>query len=213
VQTLIPLDNQHAIKLTTARLLRTSGQSWDGKGVGPDIVVEAAPQTAAKEEGDRDLAAALYLLRQKGTAAPRSSPEPAPVSANASVQNHDYDRMIAVYTKSIENNPAQASAYQARAAAYSQKKDFDRAAADYTKAIELDPELASAFIGRGLTYYARNDYDRAIADYSKAIELDPKQDSAYLARANAYFAKGNINDASADFERASPAGLGMTKTQ
>jgi carboxyl-terminal processing protease len=211
VQTLIPLDSQHAIKLTTAKLLRASGQSWDGKGVRPDIVVEAAPQTAVKEEGDRDLAAALYVLRQNEAAAPRTAPLSA--DAGTGIQNQDYDRMIAAYTKSIENNPAQASAYQARGAAYYRKKDFDRAAADYNKAIALDPQLASAYIGRGSAYYAKNDYDRAIADYSKAIELDPKQDSAYLARANAYFAKGNIDEASADFGRANSAGHGVSKTQ
>ena len=65
LQTLIPLDSQRAIRLTTARMLRANGQSWDGKGVEPDVIVEAAPEAAAKGQPDPDLAAALDILRRK----------------------------------------------------------------------------------------------------------------------------------------------------
>jgi carboxyl-terminal processing protease len=65
VQTLIPLDGGGAIKLTTHRLLRANGQSWDGKGVEPDAVVDAASVPPAKGHPDPDLAAALDILSRQ----------------------------------------------------------------------------------------------------------------------------------------------------
>ena len=65
VQTVIPLDSQHAIKLTTAKMLRANGPSWDGKGIEPDVIVPAPAEPAAKEQPDPGLAAALDILRRK----------------------------------------------------------------------------------------------------------------------------------------------------
>ena len=42
VQTILPLGNGTAIKLTTARYFTPSGQSIQAKGITPDIVVEDA---------------------------------------------------------------------------------------------------------------------------------------------------------------------------
>lgn len=64
LQTLFPLDGEGAIKLTTHRLLRANGQSWEGKGVEPDVVVDAAAELPAKGQYDPDLAAALDILRK-----------------------------------------------------------------------------------------------------------------------------------------------------
>ncbi|WP_049779305.1 S41 family peptidase [Rhodomicrobium vannielii] len=65
VQTLFRLDDERAIRLTTHRLLRANGQSWDGKGVEPDVVVDAAAELPAKGQYDPDLAAALDILRKQ----------------------------------------------------------------------------------------------------------------------------------------------------
>ena len=43
VQTILPLNNSSAIKLTTARYYTPSGRSIQAKGIEPDIVVEEAP--------------------------------------------------------------------------------------------------------------------------------------------------------------------------
>ncbi|WP_164729932.1 S41 family peptidase [Rhodomicrobium lacus] len=65
VQTLFRLDDERAIRLTTHRLLRANGQSLDGKGVEPDVVVDAASELPAKGQYDPDLAAALDILRKQ----------------------------------------------------------------------------------------------------------------------------------------------------
>lgn len=51
VQTVVPLGNNTAIKLTTARYYTPSGRSIQAKGIEPDIVLEDLKFTATKEKG------------------------------------------------------------------------------------------------------------------------------------------------------------------
>jgi carboxyl-terminal processing protease len=48
VQTVLPLSNNAAIKLTTARYFTPSGRSIQAKGITPDIVVEEPPTATAR---------------------------------------------------------------------------------------------------------------------------------------------------------------------
>jgi carboxyl-terminal processing protease len=83
VQTILPLGNNTAIKLTTARYYTPNGRSIQAKGITPDIIVED-PATAAKEAENRvreaDLARHLLNDRQKEepTQAIPAKPAPAP---------------------------------------------------------------------------------------------------------------------------------------
>src|SRR6185437_1684069 len=53
VQTILPLPNNQAVKLTTARYYTPSGRSIQAKGISPDIVVEdAADQKVLLREAD-----------------------------------------------------------------------------------------------------------------------------------------------------------------
>jgi carboxyl-terminal processing protease len=62
VQTVMPLSDGHAIKLTTSRYFTPSGASIHERGIKPDVVIEDA-----KDGDDRALHAALDLLRNPGT--------------------------------------------------------------------------------------------------------------------------------------------------
>ena len=53
VQTILPLGNGTAIKLTTARYFTPSGRSIQAKGITPDIVVEEATIKETEEQGVR----------------------------------------------------------------------------------------------------------------------------------------------------------------
>jgi len=48
VQTIIPLKDGSGLKLTTARYYTPKGRSIQAKGISPDIVIEAEPETIAK---------------------------------------------------------------------------------------------------------------------------------------------------------------------
>jgi carboxyl-terminal processing protease len=55
VQTILPLANGTAIKLTTARYYTPNGRSIQAKGITPDIVVEEATVTSPGESGKMDV--------------------------------------------------------------------------------------------------------------------------------------------------------------
>lgn len=62
VQSVIPLDEQTAMKLTTARYLSPSGRVIDGVGIEPDVVVEY--QTAGSKSSDEQIEKALELFKE-----------------------------------------------------------------------------------------------------------------------------------------------------
>jgi len=87
VQTIMPLGNATAIKLTTARYYTPSGRSIQAKGITPDIIVEepgANPQARLREvdlerhlENDREAEAAKNSTRARAApAAPTELPKP-----------------------------------------------------------------------------------------------------------------------------------------
>jgi carboxyl-terminal processing protease len=66
VQTVMPLSDGHAIKLTTSRYFTPSGTSIHKRGITPDVIVEDKDKDK-KEGDDRALQVALDLLRDPGT--------------------------------------------------------------------------------------------------------------------------------------------------
>ena len=66
VQTIMPLGNNTAIKLTTARYYTPSGRSIQAKGITPDIIVEEPGQSAEARLREADLERHLSNDRDKG---------------------------------------------------------------------------------------------------------------------------------------------------
>ncbi len=82
VQTILPLGNGTAIKLTTARYFTPNGRSIQAKGITPDIVVEEATVTegeAAIRVRESDLQ--RHLTNPDGSAIENKQPAPQPQSA------------------------------------------------------------------------------------------------------------------------------------
>jgi len=82
VQTILPLGNGTAIKLTTARYYTPNGRSIQAKGITPDIVVEEATVTegeAALKVRESDLQ--RHLTNPDGNAIENKQPAPQPQSA------------------------------------------------------------------------------------------------------------------------------------
>ena len=81
VQTILPLSNNTAIKLTTARYYTPSGRSIQAKGVTPDILVDepGAPKDRVREADlQRHLAGGEEKAGAKPSEKPAAMPEPAP---------------------------------------------------------------------------------------------------------------------------------------
>jgi tetratricopeptide (TPR) repeat protein len=87
----------------------------------------------------------------------------------------DLDGAIADFTKALEHNPRDASAYMNRGTARSARGDQDGAIADTTKALEHNPRDADAYYNRGLARGNKGDRDEAIKDLQKAADLNQQQ--------------------------------------
>ena len=83
VQTILPLGNGTAIKLTTARYYTPSGNSIQAKGITPDIVAEEATVTESEKQaalGIREADLERHLINDKDST---SKPDAAPVTLQA----------------------------------------------------------------------------------------------------------------------------------
>jgi tetratricopeptide (TPR) repeat protein len=114
----------------------------------------------------------------------------------------DDEAAIAAYTRAIELDPEDATAFNNRGNAYYDSGDYARAIADYDRAIDIDPQHEKAYYNRGNAYRDKGDYDVAIADYTQAIDIDPQYEKAYNNRGIAYSDKGDYDAAIADYTQA-----------
>lgn len=109
---------------------------------------------------------------------------------------------IADYTKSIEENPDNASAYYWRGLAFSALGEFDQALSDYDSAIFRDPLDASGYLHRGNLLSHLSRHDEAIAAFDKALQLRPADADALAGRGVAYASKNDRASAERDFAAA-----------
>lgn len=86
----------------------------------------------------------------------------------------NWDKAIALLTKSIQDNPGFAMAYQHRAIAYSKKGQYDKSIQDLKKVVELNPNLPDAWGIMGLVYEIMKDYPSAVHAYKEAIAREKK---------------------------------------
>ena len=86
VQTIMPLGNNTAIKLTTARYYTPSGRSIQAKGITPDVIVEEPGATLAARVREADLQRHLDNGQDSRTRkpAPQAKPAPTPQAAATS---------------------------------------------------------------------------------------------------------------------------------
>lgn len=83
VQTVLPLQHDRALKLTTARYYTPAGRSIQAEGIVPDIRVENAKLTARDERGMREADLPGHLANGNGKAAggkPAEEAKPAPLA-------------------------------------------------------------------------------------------------------------------------------------
>ncbi|MGO9246136.1 MAG: tetratricopeptide repeat protein [Verrucomicrobiia bacterium] len=112
------------------------------------------------------------------------------------------DAAIVEFSKAIQRNPYDSTAYYGRSVAYEHKRDYDNAIADCNEAIRLNPKYMLAYDCRGVAYYHKGNWDKAIADYTEAIRLQPDYVDAYYNRGCAYHRRGDDEKSIADLNEA-----------
>ncbi len=85
-----------------------------------------------------------------------------------------WDRAIALFTKSIQDNPKFYVAFHNRAIAYSKKGLYDKSIADLTKAIQLNPDYPDAYGLMGILYEIKKDYPSALRVYEQALAREKR---------------------------------------
>jgi carboxyl-terminal processing protease len=86
VQTILPLDDSSALRLTTARYFTPKGRSIQATGIVPDIIVEAAPPQEAKVDEKR-----RPSLREENLPGHLQNPQQTP---NAQPESVDKEKQI-----------------------------------------------------------------------------------------------------------------------
>jgi tetratricopeptide (TPR) repeat protein len=163
----------------------------------PEVEDELIEQGAGK--------ALVEVLRKETEKIKRSSAYYRSLGDDLSFKRN-FTEAIANYTKSIEIDPQDATAYNNRGRAFDQLNRQDEAFADFTRVIEIDPSNRNGYHNRGVIYYKRSEYQKAVEDFTRAIEIDPNFREAYLNRANAYQMLAQRNLAEADRQKARELG-------
>lgn len=129
---------------------------------------------------------------------------------------------IAYYQRSIELDPAFASAYVGLADSYyllydynydPSKENVDRAKSNLNRALELDPNSEEAYVTLGLIYGTYEwDWEKAGRSFDAAIHIRPDSADAYHRRAMMYLKQREFEMAESDMRRAvelEPTSLGI----
>ena len=122
---------------------------------------------------------------------------------NRRQESGDYDGALSDFTRIIEINPRNASAYINRGNAKASLGDYQGAVLDHNKAIEINPRDDTSYYNRG-TVKARflQDYYGAISDFSKAIEINPSDTSSFKNRGSSKQRIGDLKGACVDWRKA-----------
>lgn len=109
-------------------------------------------------------------------------------------------KMIEYFTKSIELEDFNATAYYCRGYVYLLIEQYNNAIADFDSSIEIEPDPASYFY-RGNAYADLEQYELAIVDYTNVIENSPQISDAYYSRSISYWYLDKYESALLDCEK------------
>jgi WD40 repeat protein/Tfp pilus assembly protein PilF len=104
---------------------------------------------------------------------------------------HQSDKVIADYSRAIEQAKDRPDLWSARAAAYIELRQWDKAAADYHKAIELNANDPDLLAKRGRMYAELGQWDKAGADFTRAITLGHEDATVFRDQALARLGGGD----------------------
>jgi tetratricopeptide (TPR) repeat protein len=102
----------------------------------------------------------------------------------------DYEHAIENYSRAINLDDRNSTAYNNRAAAYIKMREYESAVQDFGKAIRLEPNDADLYSNRGAVHHTIGQYENAITNYGEAIRLKPSEANFYAFRALSYAALG-----------------------
>ena len=118
----------------------------------------------------------------------------------------DYCGALIEFSRAIEVEPNNASAFHYRGVAKSRFGDFEASIIDYNEAIELDSSRSEFFGSRGIAKARSGDLPGAILDFDCALEMNPNDGVVYFNHGMAMEMSHNIHDACLDWAQADALG-------
>jgi len=113
----------------------------------------------------------------------------------------NYSKAIEYYSKAIELDSKNATAYINRGNVKFILDEDLAAISDYEKAIELDSMFFEAYNNLGNAKMYRYGLDEVENYFNKSIELNSNYSNAYFNRGLMYFGLGNLKNSIKDFEK------------
>lgn len=118
------------------------------------------------------------------------------------INKDEYKEAIENYSKSIELDPTDDSAFKGRARLYASLNQDEKAEADFTSAIALKPHDADLYRARGSLRMISKQFQKSVDDFSSAINLEPHNAYYYSLRADAHTGLGQLDESKRDRLRA-----------
>jgi serine/threonine protein kinase len=120
--------------------------------------------------------------------------------ADTYIQELRFDEAISAFTRVINANPANASAYFGRGYVYLLLQKLPEAESDLTYALKYEPGSTDILLVRASACLLQNKLNQCISDTSLIIQNQPSYAIAYFLRARAYLLNGNYKSACTDLE-------------
>ena len=106
------------------------------------------------------------------------------------------------FTREIEDNPLDSTAYYKRATLKAEMGDLTGASQDFQKSIELEMQEAREYYNLGISKYKKGNLREASILFDKAIALDWRFAEAYYQRGKLKIDTGDYSSAMEDFSTA-----------
>lgn len=148
------------------------------------------------------LQCSLYLLLSFIVLACGASSQELLEKARKAMQEERFEEAILLLNKSIDKNPKNADAFNARGVALFELGKHNDALLDYQQAIELAPQNYKPYFNRAELYRTLKQQEEALKDYEQAIKLAPEVADLYLNRGVLFYEKAKLEEAMVDFEKA-----------
>ena len=119
-------------------------------------------------------------------------------------RNH-FSAAIAVYTRILEMNPAEAVSsliYKHRGMAYFARSHYEEAIADFSESLKLDPKSYKAAYYEGVVCSVLRRYPQAVDAFNQSLEINPYQPYCLYRRGQAYYHLEDYPQALGDCEAA-----------
>jgi tetratricopeptide (TPR) repeat protein len=112
------------------------------------------------------------------------------------------DEAIPYFQKSLEINPANASAEYNLGDAFRESGKADEAITHYRKALQIKPDLVEAHFNLAVSFFQLGRMDEAIAQYRKVVEIKPDYAQAHNNLAVYLARQGRMDEAIQHFQKA-----------